>query len=117
MMRPCTGEGMAERGAAVAWQYGRVPRAVPASELSYGSIAFGHDGGVTDRAVERASVNVPAGQFVAIVDPTGCGKSTLLDVQAGVLSRSTGRVTVFGMPIVRLNDQAGYLFQAEALFP
>jgi NitT/TauT family transport system ATP-binding protein len=68
-------------------------------------------------AVERASLSVADGEFVAIVGPTGCGKSTLLNVAAGLFAPSSGRVDVFGAPLAGLNGQAGYLFQADALFP
>jgi NitT/TauT family transport system ATP-binding protein len=68
-------------------------------------------------AVERADLNVAAGEFVAIVGPTGCGKSTLLNVAAGLLRPAAGAVRIFGEPLMRLNGQAGYLFQADALFP
>jgi NitT/TauT family transport system ATP-binding protein len=68
-------------------------------------------------AVERASLTVADGEFVAIVGPTGCGKSTLLNIAAGLIAPSSGRVETFGAPLAGLNRQAGYLFQAEALFP
>ncbi len=68
-------------------------------------------------AVERADLNVAAGEFVAIVGPTGCGKSTLLNVAAGLLKPAAGMARIFGEPLTRLNRQAGYLFQADALFP
>lgn len=68
-------------------------------------------------AVERADLNVASGEFVAIVGPTGCGKSTLLNVAAGLLKPAEGTVTIFDAPLTRLNRQAGYLFQADALFP
>jgi NitT/TauT family transport system ATP-binding protein len=68
-------------------------------------------------AVERADLSVAAGEFVAIVGPTGCGKSTLLNVAAGLLRPAAGAVRIFGEPLTRLNGQAGYLFQADALFP
>lgn len=68
-------------------------------------------------AVQGASLQVQDGEFVAIVGPTGCGKSTLLNVAAGLLSPSTGSVNIFGQPLHDLNRSAGYLFQAEALFP
>jgi NitT/TauT family transport system ATP-binding protein len=68
-------------------------------------------------AVERASLTVAHGEFVAIVGPTGCGKSTLLNVAAGLLKPATGHVRIFGQPLNGLNKDAGYLFQADALFP
>jgi NitT/TauT family transport system ATP-binding protein len=68
-------------------------------------------------AVESASLAIADGEFVAIVGPTGCGKSTLLNVAAGLLAPSAGSVTVFGAPLAGRNAQAGYLFQADALFP
>lgn len=74
------------------------------------------DGGVYT-AVERATLHVAEGEFVAIVGPTGCGKSTLLNVTAGLLAPAAGAVNIFGRSLSTLNRQAGYLFQADALFP
>ena len=68
-------------------------------------------------AVEKASLAVADGEFVAIVGPTGCGKSTLLNVAAGLLRPAAGAVRIFGAPLKGLNRDAGYLFQADALFP
>ncbi|MGE0063408.1 MAG: ABC transporter ATP-binding protein [Xanthobacteraceae bacterium] len=80
-------------------------------------IAFRLAGGGTYRAVSEASLTVADGEFVAIVGPTGCGKSTLLNVAAGLLTPSAGGAEIFGAPLAGLNRQAGYLFQADALFP
>ena len=74
------------------------------------------DGGLYT-AVERATLHVADGEFVAIVGPTGCGKSTLLNVTAGLFVPAAGAVNVFGHSLSTLNRQAGYLFQADALFP
>jgi NitT/TauT family transport system ATP-binding protein len=68
-------------------------------------------------AVEQARLSVEDGEFVAIVGPTGCGKSTLLNVAAGLLRPVSGTVRIFETPLTGLNRQAGYLFQADALFP
>jgi len=81
------------------------------------TVSFRLDERSTFTAVERASLDVADGEFVAIVGPTGCGKSTLLNVAAGLLAPSGGSVTVFGAPLAGRNAQAGYLFQADALFP
>ena len=60
------------------------------------SIAFRLAGGGSYTAVERATLHVADGEFVAIVGPTGCGKSTLLNIAAGLIAPSSGRVDIFG---------------------
>src|SRR5947209_17152752 len=104
---------MAEQGSAPE----RVGLRAPAVGLAGVTIAFPLDQRATFTAVENASLDVADGEFVAIVGPTGCGKSTLLNAAAGLLAPSAGNVTVFGAPLVGRNAQAGYLFQADALFP
>jgi NitT/TauT family transport system ATP-binding protein len=80
-------------------------------------VAFRVARGGTFTAVDRATLRVDAGEFVAIVGPTGCGKSTLLNIAAGLLTPFAGTVDIAGAPLTGLNKQAGYLFQADALFP
>jgi NitT/TauT family transport system ATP-binding protein len=89
----------------------------PAVSLTEVDVTFRLADGGTYKAVQRASLDVADGEFVAIVGPTGCGKSTLLNVAAGLLAPSNGSATIFGSGLTGLNRQAGYLFQAEALFP
>jgi NitT/TauT family transport system ATP-binding protein len=88
-----------------------------AVSLSDVTIAFRLADGGSYEAVQRASLQVADGEFVAIVGPTGCGKTTLLNVAAGLFPPSTGRVEILGAPLHGLNRQSGYLFQSEALFP
>src|SRR5271154_3566887 len=89
-------------------------RAISFSRIS---VAFPEKGGGRFIAVRDADLDVADGEFVAIVGPTGCGKSTLLNVAAGLLRPASGTVKVFGQPLLGLNRDAGYLFQADALFP
>jgi NitT/TauT family transport system ATP-binding protein len=91
--------------------------ATPSVALRDVTIAFRLVDGATYTAVRNASLVVGAGEFVSIVGPTGCGKSTLLNVAAGLLAPSSGEVDIFGAPLAGLNRTAGYLFQADALFP
>jgi NitT/TauT family transport system ATP-binding protein len=88
-----------------------------AVSLSNVDVAFRLAGGGVYRAVERANLAIADGEFVSIVGPTGCGKSTLLNIAAGLLTPASGNVSIYGMPLAGLNRQAGYLFQADALFP
>jgi NitT/TauT family transport system ATP-binding protein len=92
-------------------------RVAPAVALHDVTITFRLGQGSTYTAVSEASLSVADGEFVAIVGPTGCGKSTLLNVAAGLLSPSKGSARIYGASLGGLNRQAGYLFQADSLFP
>jgi NitT/TauT family transport system ATP-binding protein len=92
----------------------RTPTAVALDEAR---VAFRLGDGRVYTAVEKANLAVSPGEFVAIVGPTGCGKSTLLNVAAGLLKPAAGTVRIFDAPLAGLNRDAGYLFQADALFP
>jgi NitT/TauT family transport system ATP-binding protein len=85
--------------------------------LDHATVAFRVAEARVYTAVEKASLAVADGEFVAIVGPTGCGKSTLLNVAAGLLKPAAGNVRIFNRPLNGLNGDAGYLFQADALFP
>ena len=85
--------------------------------LEDAKVAFQLGDGRVYTAVEKAHLVVAQGEFVAIVGPTGCGKSTLLNVAAGLLTPAAGSVRIFDRPLAGLNREAGYLFQADALFP
>jgi NitT/TauT family transport system ATP-binding protein len=106
---------MSEGGGAAAVL--RVPAELPAVVLADVTIAFRLAEGAVYTAVERTSLRVADGEFVAIVGPTGCGKSTLLNVAAGLLAPTAGTVSISGASLAGLNRAAGYLFQADALFP
>jgi NitT/TauT family transport system ATP-binding protein len=96
----------------------RVAKARPtAVVLDDATVAFRLADDRVYTAVEAARLAVEDGEFVAIVGPTGCGKSTLLNVAAGLLKPVSGSVRIFDAPLTGLNRQAGYLFQADALFP
>jgi NitT/TauT family transport system ATP-binding protein len=88
-----------------------------AVSLSGVDVMFRLAGGATFTAVKSATLDVADGEFVAIVGPTGCGKSTLLNIAAGLLAPAAGTVDIFGSTLDSLNRGAGYLFQADALFP
>ena len=92
--------------------------AAPALALQDVTCSFAARGGRDAyTAVREASFAVADGEFVALVGPTGCGKSTLLNLAAGLLAPTRGSVSVFGAPLAGINATAGYLFQADALFP
>ena len=79
------------------------------------------DDGFQTRALENASFDIKAGEFVAVMGPSGSGKSTLLHI-LGFLDRPTkGSYVFFGKRISDFDDQAlarvrnsemGFIFQS-----
>ncbi|MEM6313973.1 MAG: ABC transporter ATP-binding protein [Planctomycetota bacterium] len=55
-------------------------------------------------------LEVPTGQFVAVLGPSGCGKSTLLRAIAGLLTPTSGELT-------NNTRRAGFVFQDSHLLP
>lgn len=73
--------------------------------------------GAARPAVAEVSLDIRAGEFVAVVGPSGCGKSTLLDLIAGHARPATGSVTVEGAPVSGPGPDRMLVFQEHALFP
>jgi putative ABC transport system ATP-binding protein len=76
--------------------------------------------------LQPLSLNIPRGQFIAIVGPSGSGKSTLLGLIAGLDAPTSGAVLIDGVDITRLGEDAlarlrgekiGFVFQFFHLIP
>src|SRR6476619_4560739 len=72
------------------------------------------------------TLQIPGGQFVAIVGPSGSGKSTLLGLIAGLAAPTSGSVVIDGVDITRLDEDSlaklrgekiGFVFQFFHLIP
>jgi NitT/TauT family transport system ATP-binding protein len=68
-------------------------------------------------AIERVSLDVRSGEFVAIVGPSGCGKSTILNLVAGLDRPSEGRILLNQVPVEGPNPSVGFMLQKDLLLP
>ncbi|MBK5444669.1 MULTISPECIES: ABC transporter ATP-binding protein [Peribacillus] len=77
-------------------------------------------------ALDNISLNVRAGEFVAIVGPSGSGKSTFLSIAGALLSPSKGRLLLNNEDITSLSskeltrvrlEKIGFVFQSSNLVP
>ncbi len=73
--------------------------------------------GDTIEALAGIDLEVPAGEFLAVVGPSGCGKSTLLSLVAGFTQPSAGEVLYRGQRVTGAGPERGVMFQDYALFP
>jgi len=62
-------------------------------------------------------INIPAGQFVALVGRSDCGKSTLLRLVAGLDRPSGGEVLLGGEALTKSNENVRIMFQDSRLLP
>ncbi len=68
-------------------------------------------------AIDTATLNVRAGEFVCLLGPSGCGKSTLLNLIAGLDKPTRGEILMDGKPIGNTGTDRVMIFQSAALFP
>jgi putative ABC transport system ATP-binding protein len=89
----------------------------------YKAYANGH---IQQTVLHDISLDISAGEFVAIVGPSGNGKSTLLNLLTGIDRPSEGQVNVCGSALHKLNEEqlsvwrgahVGIVFQFFQLLP
>src|SRR5215216_5602150 len=71
-------------------------------------------------AVDRVSLEVDDGEFVALVGPSGCGKTTTLNLIAGLIDITSGEILLGNRAINDLDPKdrdLAMVFQNYALYP
>src|SRR6478609_3843133 len=89
--------------------------------IAYTHVAKSFDGGHV-LAVDDVSLNVAAGEFLAIVGGSGSGKTTLLRLANRLIEADSGSITIEGEDVrhadpIGLRRRIGYVFQSGGLFP
>jgi spermidine/putrescine ABC transporter ATP-binding subunit len=71
-------------------------------------------------AVDRVTLEIPRGEFFALLGPSGCGKTTLLRMLAGFEVPSEGRIFIDGVDVSKVPPNkrpVNMVFQSYAVFP
>jgi len=68
-------------------------------------------------AIDKFSLTVTEGDFVAIVGPSGCGKTTLLWGLTGLHPFNGGTASILGKPVDKPRRDVGIIFQQANLLP
>jgi putative ABC transport system ATP-binding protein len=104
---------------------GKDAGAVPAVEAAGLTRRYG-DGENAVQALRSVSIEVPPGQYTAVMGPSGSGKSTLMHLLAGLDHPTEGTVHIGGRDITEMKDNeltrlrrdhVGFVFQAFNLLP
>ena len=83
-------------------------------------------GGERIDVLKGLNLDIPRGDFVALMGPSGSGKTTLLNLLGGLDRPSRGEIVVDKIPIQQLSDsklaawrsrQVGFVFQMDNLMP
>ena len=85
-----------------------------------------NQGEIQVTALDRITLDIAAGEFLALMGPSGSGKSTLLHIIAGVDRPTSGECLVQGVDVTKLNESqladwrnqnVGFIFQTFNLIP
>jgi sulfonate transport system ATP-binding protein len=68
-------------------------------------------------ALDAVSLDVAAGEIVAVIGGSGCGKSTLLRAASGLDRPTQGSVKLDGEAIAAPHEKIGVIFQEPRLLP
>ncbi len=79
----------------------RIAMSDPAAAIRIESLSktYSGQGKEPKLALDDVSFDVPRGQIFGLLGPNGAGKSTLINILAGLVTKSVGKVTIWGFDI------------------
>jgi ABC-type nitrate/sulfonate/bicarbonate transport system ATPase subunit len=81
------------------------------TQVSHG---YGRSSG---RLLQRISLEVNAGETLAVLGPSGCGKTSLLRIACGRVAPSDGQAEILGAPSAEQRHLAAYCAQHPVVLP
>ena len=67
--------------------------------------------------LSNVNLTIAQGEFVCLIGHSGCGKSTLLNMIGGLIPPTSGLLEVGGVPVTKVRENMGYVFQNYSLLP
>ena len=80
------------------------------------SMRFDLPNGGSVQALRDVTLDLKAGELLAVLGPSGCGKTTLLNIIAGFLAPPEGKILLHGNKVTGPSAERGMVFQQGALF-
>src|SRR5690606_10025594 len=68
-------------------------------------------------AVKNIDLDIKKGEIVSIIGHSGCGKSTIMNAIGGMLTPTSGTVTINKQPVKGPGPDRGIVFQNYSLLP
>ena len=91
--------------------------AEPAVSLRGLSVTFTQSDGGRHEVLRGLDLEVPRGQFIALVGRSGGGKTTILNVLTGLVAPTSGEVAVLGSRPAEARSRIGFVPARDALLP
>lgn len=88
-----------------------------AVSLSALSVTFTQSDGTEHQVLRDLRLEVPRGQFIALVGKSGGGKTTILNVLTGLVAPTSGQVAVLGASPTEARSRIGFVPARDALLP
>lgn len=85
--------------------------------LSGLSVTFTQSDGAAHEVLRDLHLDVPRGQFIALVGRSGGGKTTILNVLTGLVAPTSGSVAVLGVRPAEARTRIGFVPARDALLP
>jgi NitT/TauT family transport system ATP-binding protein len=74
-------------------------------------------GTATIEVLLGVSIDVRDNEFISVVGASGCGKTTLLRLIDGLISPTSGTISIDGNPVKKPGEKIAFVFQQDGLLP
>jgi NitT/TauT family transport system ATP-binding protein len=81
------------------------------------TVEFDSEGQKRHLVVDNLSLTCEPGEFLVLIGPSGCGKTTVLNTLAGLITPTSGTVSLLGKEPREARGNLGYMLARDAMLP